>query len=80
MSFLHLEKFQIFRWIGYILLFPDIYFIITGFESNLIIIVVLLQLGWLFDLMDGMMARYKKMGYYHPDNPSNKGYYFPAQK
>ena len=55
-----------------------IYFIITSFESNLILIVALLQLGWLFDLMDGMMARYKKMGYYHPKNPSYKGYYLDA--
>ena len=39
------------------------YFIITGFEKNLILIVVLLQFGWLFDLMDGMMARFKKMGF-----------------
>ena len=54
------------------------YFIITGFESNIILIVILLQLGWLFDLMDGLMARYKKMGYYHPENPSNKGYYLDA--
>ena len=54
------------------------YFIIIGFESNLILIVILLQLGWLFDLMDGMMARYKKMGFYHPINPSNKGYYLDA--
>ena len=55
-----------------------IYFILTSFESNMILIVVLLQLGWIFDLMDGMMARYKKMGFYHPDNPSNKGYYLDA--
>ena len=48
------------------------YFIITEFESNQILIVVLLQFGWLFDLMDGMMARYKKMGFYHPQNPSIK--------
>ena len=54
------------------------YFILTGFESNMILIVILLQLGWLFDLMDGLMARYKKMGYYHPENPSNKGYYLDA--
>ena len=55
-----------------------IYFILTSFESNMILIVVLLQLGWIFDLMDGMMARFKKMGFYHPDNPSNKGYYLDA--
>lgn len=55
-----------------------IYFILTSFESNMVLIVALLQLGWIFDLMDGMMARYKKMGFYHPDNPSNKGYYLDA--
>ena len=55
-----------------------IYFILTNFEYNMILIVALLQLGWIFDLMDGMMARYKKMGFYHPDNPSNKGYYLDA--
>lgn len=55
-----------------------IYFILTSFDSNMILIVALLQLGWIFDLMDGMMARYKKMGFYHPDNPSNKGYYLDA--
>ncbi|MDP7527025.1 MAG: CDP-alcohol phosphatidyltransferase family protein [Candidatus Marinimicrobia bacterium] len=38
-----------------------IYFILTSFESNMIIIVILLQLGWIFDLMDGMMARFKKI-------------------
>ena len=54
------------------------YFIIIGFEKNLILIVILLQLGWIFDLMDGMMARFKKMGFYHPTNPSNKGYYLDA--
>ena len=54
------------------------YFIIYRFESNLILIVILLQFGWLFDLMDGMMARYKKMGFYHPSQPSNKGYYLDA--
>ena len=55
-----------------------IYFILTSFESNMILIVVLLQLGWIFDLMDGMLARFKKMGFYHPDNPSNKGYNLDA--
>ena len=54
------------------------YLIITSFESNLILIVILLQFGWLFDLMDGMLARYKKIGFYHPTNPSNKGYYLDA--
>ena len=55
-----------------------VYFILTGFESNLILIVVLLQIGWIFDLMDGMMARYKKIGYYHPTNPTLKGYYWDS--
>jgi len=55
-----------------------IYFIVTNFESTLVLIVVLLQLGWIFDLMDGLKARYKKMGFYHPENPSNKGYYLDA--
>ena len=43
-----------------------------------IIIVLLFQLGWIFDLMDGMLARYKKMGFYHPQNPSIKGFYLDA--
>ena len=55
-----------------------IYFIVTNFESTLVLIVVLLHLGWIFDLMDGVLARYKKVGYYDPENPSNKGYYFDA--
>ena len=41
-----------------------VFFILTDFESNLILIVALLQFGWIFDLMDGMMARFKKMGFY----------------
>ena len=55
-----------------------IYFIITEYEANMILIIILLQLGWIFDLMDGMMARYKKISFYHPDKPSNKGYYLDA--
>ena len=43
-----------------------------------VIIVILLQLGWIFDLMDGMLARYRKLGYYHPDTPSLKGYYWDS--
>ena len=43
-----------------------------------VIIVILLQLGWIFDLMDGMLARYKKLGYYHPSKPSLKGYYWDS--
>ncbi|MBT3961420.1 MAG: CDP-alcohol phosphatidyltransferase family protein [Candidatus Marinimicrobia bacterium] len=55
-----------------------VFFILTDFESNLILIVALLQFGWIFDLMDGMMARFKKMGFYHPEKPSLKGYYLDA--
>ena len=54
------------------------YLILTNFTQLAIIIVLLLQFGWIFDLMDGMMARFKKMGYYHPTEPSNKGYYLDA--
>ena len=42
------------------------------------LIVLLLQFGWIFDLMDGMLARYKKLGFYHPINPSLKGYYWDS--
>jgi phosphatidylglycerophosphate synthase len=55
-----------------------VFFILNDFESNLILIVALLQFGWIFDLMDGMMARFKKMGFYHPEKPSLKGYYLDA--
>jgi phosphatidylglycerophosphate synthase len=55
-----------------------IYYIITDFSQSKIMIVILLQLGWILDLMDGMMARFKKLGYYHPTQPSNKGYYLDA--
>lgn len=55
-----------------------VYFILTDFESTRIWIVALLQLGWILDLMDGMMARYKKIGYYHPTNPTLKGYYWDS--
>ena len=54
------------------------YLILTNFTQSAIFIVLLLQFGWIFDLMDGMMARFKKVGYYHPTNPSNKGYYLDA--
>ena len=43
-----------------------------------VIIVLLLQLGWILDLMDGLLARYKNIGFYHPTNPSLKGYYWDA--
>ena len=55
-----------------------IYFILAGFELNLILIIVLLQCGYIFDLSDGMLARYKKTGYYHPEKPSIKGYYLDS--
>jgi len=55
-----------------------VYLILTNFISNLYIIVILLQLGWIFDLMDGMMARFKQLGFYNPTQPSNKGYYLDA--
>ena len=55
-----------------------VYLILTNFISNLFIIVILLQLGWIFDLMDGMMARFKQLGFYHPTKPSKKGYYLDA--
>jgi len=54
------------------------YLILTNFTQVAIFIVLLLQFGWIFDLMDGMMARFKKMGSYHPTKPSNKGYYLDA--
>ena len=54
------------------------YLILINFSQFAILIVLLLQFGWVFDLMDGMMARFKKVGYYHPTNPSNKGYYLDA--
>ena len=41
-----------------------IYFIYFDLVRYSLVIVMLLQLGWIFDLMDGMMARYKKVGYY----------------
>ena len=52
--------------------------ILINFTQFAIFIVLFLQFGWIFDLMDGMMARFKKVGYYHPTNPSNKGYYLDA--
>ncbi len=55
-----------------------IWFIFVNLAENRIIIVLLLQLGWIFDLMDGLLARYKKLGYYHPTKPSLKGYYWDA--
>ena len=57
-----------------------IYFILAGFELNLIIIVVLLQCGYIFDLIDGMLARYKKIGFYHSKKPSIRGYYLKIRQ
>ena len=55
-----------------------VYLILSNFIDYIFIIVLLLQLGWIFDLMDGMMARFKRLGFYHPTQPSNKGYYLDA--
>ena len=55
-----------------------IYLIINDFSNYLILIVILLQLGWILDLADGMMARFKRIGFYDPEKPSNKGYYLDA--
>ena len=55
-----------------------IFFIWFNLVEYKIVIVLLLQLGWIFDLMDGMLARYKKMGYYHPYHPTIKGFYLDA--
>ena len=55
-----------------------IWLIFVNLEENKIIIVLLLQLGWILDLMDGLLARYKNIGFYHPTNPSLKGYYWDA--
>ena len=55
-----------------------IWLIFVNLEENKIIIVLLLQLGLILDLMDGLLARYKNIGFYHPTNPSLKGYYWDA--
>ena len=52
--------------------------ILTNFLKYKYWIIFLLQLGWIFDLMDGMLARYKKMGFFSQNNPSIKGYYLDA--
>jgi len=52
--------------------------IFINLQENKIIIVLLLQFGWIFDLMDGLLARYKRIGFYHPTNPSLKGYYWDS--
>ncbi len=55
-----------------------IYLIINDFSNYLILIVILLQLGWILDLMDGMMARFKRIGFYHTERPSYKCSYLDA--
>ena len=55
-----------------------VWFIYSDLIEYRIIIVILLQLGWVFDLMDGMIARYYKLGFYHPTNPSIKGFYWDS--
>ncbi len=52
--------------------------IVQGEKWNLILATLLLQLGWIFDLMDGMLARYKKTGYFSEQSPSLRGYYWDA--
>jgi len=53
-----------------------IWLIITNLVDYKITIVLLLQMGWVLDLSDGMLARYKKLGFYHPIKPTLKGFYF----
>ena len=55
-----------------------IWLIYTDLVEYSVIIVILLQFGWICDLMDGMLARYKQLGYYHPNKPSLKGYYWDS--
>lgn len=47
-------------------------------SPNLLLVALLLQLGWILDLMDGLLARYKKVGFYNPEKPSIRGYYLDA--
>ena len=58
--------------------FFAIVLIFFNLEYYNITIVLLLQFGWILDLMDGTLARYKKIGFYDELNPSLKGYYFDA--
>ena len=55
-----------------------VWLIYTDLVEYSVIIVILLQFGWICDLMDGMLARYKQLGYYHPNKPSLKGYYWDS--
>ena len=55
-----------------------VWFIYSDLVEYGVIIVILLQFGWICDLMDGMLARYKKIGYYHTNKSSLKGNYWDA--
>ena len=55
-----------------------VWLIYTDLVEYSVIIIILLQFGWICDLMDGMLARYKQLGYYHPNKPSLKGYYWDS--
>jgi len=52
--------------------------ILIDFPEYKLLIVIFLQFGWVLDLMDGMLARYKKLGFYDPENKSLKGYYWDS--
>ena len=52
--------------------------ILYDFHIYKIMITILLQFGYIFDLIDGMLARYNKTGYYDPKRPSLKGYYLDS--
>jgi len=65
-------------WVAILLELIAVYLIVIDLAHYKMVILLLLQFGWIFDLMDGMMARYKKMGSYDLEKPSNKGYYLDA--
>ena len=48
------------------------------YHSLLWLIVLLLQVKWIFDLSDGVLARYKKLNYYHTTSPTSKGWFLDA--
>ena len=52
--------------------------ILYDFYNFKLIIAVLLQFGYIFDLTDGMLARYKKMGSYNSVSPSFIGKYLDS--
>ena len=64
--------------IGVIFELFSVWFIYTDLAKYSVIIVILLQFGWICDLMDGMLARYKKLGYYNRNHQSLKGYYWDS--